>query len=227
MQPRRSLRPCLKVQGNDQASLSPTSPSPFPFASCSTVYSPRVHFPPTPSLASTHLTHSPNQYDRAPIVVTPNACALPERNERTYYSHGPDRDRHSKPRVKGSYFHPHAYEATEREPVDVPPPSFHPPPLVPDISSESDESDTPMTTPPDPQLLPPLPFHLPNTAHPPLGGMGGAMEDAKRSFLPHPPSPTMEKDKRKRSPSRSRGQLRQARRSEFAAPELDGCLGGF
>ncbi|TFY64631.1 hypothetical protein EVG20_g5877 [Dentipellis fragilis] len=104
---------------------------------------------------------------------------------------------------------------------------FHPPPLVPDISSESDESDTPVTTPPDPQLLPPLPFHLPNTAHSPLGGMGIAMEDAKRSFLPHPPSPTMEKDKRKRSPSRSRGQLRQARRSEFAAPELDGCLGGF
>lgn len=226
MQSRRSLRPCLKVYGSDQESPAPTSPSPFPFASCSSVLSPRVHFPPSPALASTHFTHSSNQYDRAPIAVSPNVCALPPRNERTYYS--PESTHPSQSRVKGSYFHPRAYEACEREPTDAPAPSFHPPPLVPDVSSsESDESDTPVTTPPDPQLLPPLPFHLPSTAHPPIREF---MEDAKRSFLPHAHAPAQgaDKEKRRRSPSRARaGHLRTSRRSEFAAPELDGCLGGF
>ncbi|THH09211.1 hypothetical protein EW146_g8746 [Bondarzewia mesenterica] len=232
----RSLRPCLKL-GADQLSSS-MGPSPFPFASCSTVQSPRVHFPPSPSLTSTHLTHSSKQYDRAPIVVAPNVCALPNRNERTYMPPSEPK-RPAKPRashyshaqaVKGSYFHPRAFEACEREPSNVPVPAFDsPPPLVPDISSsESDESDTFLMTPPNPQLLPPMPFQLTNMSHAP---MVYPREDrgSPMLFLPHPPSPKQERQRereRKRSPSRTRGQ-RHVKRSEFAAPELDGCLGGF
>ncbi|PAV22574.1 hypothetical protein PNOK_0253100 [Pyrrhoderma noxium] len=40
---------------------------------------PQVHFPPPTSLTQTHYTHSGTHYDRAPIVVLPNDCALPER----------------------------------------------------------------------------------------------------------------------------------------------------
>jgi len=57
--------------------------NPLPFSSCSTILdSPHVHFPPTPTLTSTEITHSPFTYDRAPIVVAPNLCALPERGGR-------------------------------------------------------------------------------------------------------------------------------------------------
>ena len=47
---------------------------------------PQVHFPPPTSLTQTHYTHSGTHYDRAPIVVLPNDCALPERGcpGRTY-----------------------------------------------------------------------------------------------------------------------------------------------
>lgn len=77
------LRPALKahldLNGLDSCS------APFPFASSTRVLdSPRVHFPPTPTMTSIALTHSPHAYDRAPIQVTPNSCALPERGARTY-----------------------------------------------------------------------------------------------------------------------------------------------
>ena len=77
------LRPALKAQ-LDLAGLDSGS-APFPFASSTRVLdSPRVHFPPTPTLTSIALTHSPHAYDRAPIQVTPNSCAMPERGARTY-----------------------------------------------------------------------------------------------------------------------------------------------
>ncbi|KAI0281087.1 hypothetical protein BC826DRAFT_1072213 [Russula brevipes] len=75
-----TLRPYLK-HSSDLDSPAPTN-SPLPFALCSSAL--RVHFPPTPGLCQTHLTHSSAIYDRHPIVVSPNACVLPERNERTY-----------------------------------------------------------------------------------------------------------------------------------------------
>lgn len=40
-----------------------------------------VHFA---TLTSTFLVHSSAAYDRSPIVVAPNLCALPERGGRTY-----------------------------------------------------------------------------------------------------------------------------------------------
>ncbi|KAK0465978.1 uncharacterized protein EV420DRAFT_1474795 [Desarmillaria tabescens] len=66
----------------------PLSPNPFPFAGSATVAvspslrSPHVHFPPSASLTSTFVTHSPNSYDRAAIIVSPNCLELPDRGDR-------------------------------------------------------------------------------------------------------------------------------------------------
>jgi hypothetical protein len=94
------------------------------------------------------------------------------------------------------------------------------PSLVPDLSSsESDEYDVSST--------PPNPMHFPSTGHPPISihmdGTGDAV--AALSFLPH--ANEREKPRRDRTHSKSPGSSRSMRKSEFAAPELDGCLGGF
>lgn len=76
--------------------------NPLPFSSCSTILdSPHVHFPPTPTLTSTEITHSPFTYDRAPIVVAPNLCALPERGGRNIIGGNINQG-------GLGYFHPHA-----------------------------------------------------------------------------------------------------------------------
>ena len=80
-----SLRPALKAHLDLSGLQDNNGSAPFPFASSSRVLdSPRVHFPPTPTLTSIALTHSPHAYDRAPIQVAPNSCAMPERGARTY-----------------------------------------------------------------------------------------------------------------------------------------------
>jgi len=93
-------RPILK--GLPSASVSSeTVSNPFPFSSCPNIFdSPHVHFPPTPTLTSTAITHSPFMYDRAPIVVTPNTCALPERGGRKFVGSNSNQGL--------GYFHPHA-----------------------------------------------------------------------------------------------------------------------
>ena len=94
-------RPILKGLPSSFVS-SETAPNPFPFSSCPNIVdSPHVHFPPTPTLTSTEITHSSYIYDRAPIVVTPNICALPERGGRKFTGSN------SNQRGLG-YFHPHA-----------------------------------------------------------------------------------------------------------------------
>ena len=47
---------------------------------------PKVHFPPPPELTCTFSAYSSTTYDRSPIIVSPNAYALPERGSpgRTY-----------------------------------------------------------------------------------------------------------------------------------------------
>ena len=124
--------------------------NPLPFAARRAIFSPHVHFPPTPGLAETHPAHSPHTYDRHPIAVSPNACILPERNGRQLYTPAPEfeierpqrgRSQERKPKqtsVKGSYFHPRAFEACEPEPLDGSA-SPHLPPLVRDAGSPSDE----------------------------------------------------------------------------------------
>ncbi|KAF8167183.1 hypothetical protein B0H34DRAFT_3957 [Crassisporium funariophilum] len=136
------------------------SSSPLPFATCpSMLDSPHVHFPPTPTLTSTEITHSPFIYDRAPIIVTPNTCALPRRGDRKLFGGG-NSPCLSPNAAKGGYFHPRAFEADKREPEslllstdsgtcsrrrkatrDHQHDIYHaliPPPLVFDHSSESD-----------------------------------------------------------------------------------------
>ncbi|KAF9225183.1 hypothetical protein BS17DRAFT_677872, partial [Gyrodon lividus] len=127
-------------------------PEPFPFAACSSVLrSPHVHFPPTPTLTSTFTTHSASAYDRTPVVVPPNNCALPGRHERefietAYSCYYPDPYRADG--LKGSYFHPRAFEVCSIESSGYPPPPSATPALILhtpyDVSSESDESDGPI-----------------------------------------------------------------------------------
>ncbi|CAE6450626.1 unnamed protein product [Rhizoctonia solani] len=93
-----------------------------------------VHFPTAKrELVKTRVTHSPSSYDRSPIVVMPNSCALPARGcpGRTYDAS-----------VDGRAMHP----ARRRSPTPCPP-------LVPDEGS-SDDSDG-LTSPP-PERTPPM-----------------------------------------------------------------------
>jgi len=132
----------------------------LPFTSSSHIDSPHVHFPPTPMMTKVLITHSRFSYDRKPIEVLPNTCALPERGERkvTSVATGSTMDSMS---VKGESFHPRAYKNESTLSASTPD-SFRPsspiranhaqssrcarerdghldvPPLVFDISSESD-----------------------------------------------------------------------------------------
>lgn len=222
-------RPCLKLRNSEA--------EPLPFTSSPGVLlSPHVHFPPTPSLSSTHATHSPRTYDRAPIAISPNTCALPERGGRAYTTVS---ESWSQSQTKGSYFHPKAYEACEPEPIKVnaPAPSLCPPPLIPDLSSESDESDGAANTPPYSGMLSPIPPHLAqHTQFSPTSRSRSKdmLLDNQLSFLPHPPSPVKSKDgeRKRRSPSRPRlaraSYNRDVKNNDaFEQPSLDGCLGGF
>lgn len=112
------------------------SPRPILKRSCSAERGPSpqnaVHFPPSPSLTRTFSVHSAASYDRSPIVVDANTCALPERGcpGRTYGLDDTPHLRQKAPPSRG-HAHPRAWLST------MPPP----PPLMLDLSSESDESD--------------------------------------------------------------------------------------
>jgi len=195
----------------------------------SSMRSARVHFPPSPRLSTFQFTHSPQLYDRSPLVVQPNACALPGRGERVYLAEDYDntaqddiicdsiplRDGHSPPE--------YLREAPTYPPsLDCSSSSAHP---------ESDESDGPLSTPPDPTNLSATPLIV---THPP--DILGPSLSRRRSdsdvlaFLPHPPC--SEKPKRpKRSLKRTHSdrQLFGCTFSEdrFSTPAFEGCLGGF
>ncbi|KAI0948194.1 hypothetical protein AcW1_009774 [Taiwanofungus camphoratus] len=210
------------------------------------VLQPLVRFPPHASLTRTFSAHSPAQYDRSPIVVQPNRCALPERGSRTYTldDAGDDNDNDSEcPRMRlrasgsrrprsppgaGRHLHPRAALATDGLPLcfeddraddddEDPTPQatplahHHPlPPLVPDLSSESDESDGFASPPGEPALHPhPRAWRDAPGAYTRTGlsmsmpmprckGDVSALDAAQPapprgdalSFLPHPHSPT-------------------------------------
>ena len=116
-----SPRPILKLPPSP--SLTATSPLPFPSSRLPLFDSPRVHFPPTPTMTQMEITHSSFTYDRKPIVVLPNACALPERGDRSVDSSECDLEvwapsRRKKKAAKGGYLHPRAFEVVEYEPVE-------------------------------------------------------------------------------------------------------------
>ncbi|KAJ8074766.1 hypothetical protein PM082_019091 [Marasmius tenuissimus] len=130
----------------------------------SAAFSHGVHFPASPSsLACTFDAYSPSTYDRSPIVVSPNACALPERGcpGRTYTIDEPScstRNAFSTMAVtpRGGTVHPRAFQSMSNYSCYSPdsqvaysnPSSSSIPPLVPDLSSESEESDGFISPPP-------------------------------------------------------------------------------
>lgn len=214
---------------------SSLAPPALPFATCSTadiLPSPHVHFPPTPRLTETAHTHSSGAYDRAPIEICENTCALPERGGRTY-SPSPMISRRSATPVN-SYFHPRAREACTVS---------QPPPLVSDYgSSESEDSEDTlgrgMLTPPDPRQPLPISIHFSGSI-PPVDDEEHPSPSRKDidkalAFLPHPPSPRRSSNSPERmvkSPPSERARARKPsatrRSAAFSTPELDPCLGGF
>ncbi|KAF7791093.1 hypothetical protein EIP86_002054 [Pleurotus ostreatoroseus] len=126
----------------------------LPFATCSALRSPHVHFPPTPALvAATHPVYSPRTYDRRPILQSPSTGVVSNATE--FEVERPERGRpREKPRdsdVIGSYFHPRAFEACEPEDVLDSDPFLTPPLLIRDESPVS-PSEEEVITPPDPHL---------------------------------------------------------------------------
>lgn len=196
------------------------SSNPLPFTSCTSrvFYSPHVHFPSTPGLTFIGATHSPGTYDRAPIAVLPNSCAMPKRGGRVYRSPSEERRR------VDNYFDPRAFEACELE-VEQPVPLLHP-----DLSSETDEWSEECISPKSASPEPHVAVRMAGTPYPtPIPSTHTQAEFAHAlSFLPHPPGP----EKRGRSPRRQsleRPRLRSLKSDTFKADgaKSGGCLGGF
>ncbi|KAL7285043.1 hypothetical protein ACG7TL_000134 [Trametes sanguinea] len=222
---------------------SPFRTPTLPFSNCGPLFSPHVHFPPTPRIAATYPADSPTTYDRAPIAVSPNICALPRRGERTIQPTPADfdgerrgRSRHrargcggSGENIKGSYFHPRAYEACKPEPLNVPTAAFDlpsTPPLVQDLSP-SDESDETVTTPPDPKLSASIPRSIP----PHFEGFPSLRrpETVDKADFGSPLPVNRSAPRRKvRRPNLKRAETQLPRQTPSFSPDLDeGCLGGF
>ncbi|KAF9025413.1 hypothetical protein BDZ89DRAFT_1161736 [Hymenopellis radicata] len=176
--------------------------------------SPHVHFPPTPSLQSITFTHSPNTYDRAPIVVSPNSCALPDRDERVYNIPSPPYPA-STSGTKGSYFHPRAFEACQPEQA-----SDGVPELTFSSSSESSDDSDGYGSP-----VAPSPVSLSSGFAPIPRTQSQEKLQHALSFLPYGnPRGKSAGDSPKKSC------LKRASRNAFCSfnePGLDGCLGGF
>ncbi|KAG6919093.1 hypothetical protein DXG01_009346 [Tephrocybe rancida] len=135
-------RPILKTRPSPLSECFPSPAGALPFRF---PISPHVHFPPTPTLTDTQVTHSPFVYDRAPIVVSPNICKLPKRGGRDYSAYTPPMGTSS----RGGYFDFRSPSVCDDDEHDT---DEHPPPLVHDhsSSSESDESDACIASPVQP-----------------------------------------------------------------------------
>ncbi|EIW76798.1 hypothetical protein CONPUDRAFT_168552 [Coniophora puteana RWD-64-598 SS2] len=229
----------------------------YPSSHCSPDRFHGVHFPPSPVLAKTHLVHSPSTYDRSPIVVGENDCALPERGcpGRTYNlddSSSSGSSAESARRLlhrSSDHCHPRAalvsqtsqnqhhrrtsspmartYTGTE---LDYRSHQNHSiphtmPSLIPDVSSESDESDGFTSPPPDslnvtlasgPSIPRPRVARASNTGFPnmtPCDDGSNLYASSNPSFLPHPPSSD---DKPKRRKHRDQDGKPSSRRSGAA-----------
>jgi len=227
-----STRPILKRQPEIESCQEPSNP--FPFAESSTVlFSPHVHFPPTPTLTSIETTHSSLSYNREPIDIAPNPCALPERGCRVLTANTESAREMKAKVIHGQYFPFCPPRDLEPEPEPLPPAAMDVPALVHDSylsSSESDDFDDLIYH--DPKHIPPISLHFSRHAlrNPIPRTHSQEQIDNALSFLPYPPSP--EKSKRRRSASRpravdSRSALRTAPSAFATSPVDGGCLGGF
>ena len=160
--PPLSLRPALPsypllLLNSSSIMFSTPNPSPTPTPrpilkrNCSSLDRERkqavVHFPPSPIISKTFVAHSPSTYDRSPIVVVPNTCALPERGcpGRTYTL---DRNGHRRNEFGGLRILFNEDPAERRLP----------PPLIQDTSSSSSSDESC-------DGLAPLPSHIPDSKH--------------------------------------------------------------
>lgn len=212
LSPSKSPRPILK---HASTSLGPS------------MRSARVHFPPSPRLSTFQFTHSPQFYDRSPLVVQPNVCALPGRGERVYLAEDYDSSTQddiicdSIP-LRNGYLPPH-------HPCEAP--SYpHPFGYSSSSNTESDESDSSLSTPPD--LTNPSATLLIMT-HP--SDLLGPSLSRRRSdsdvlgFLPHPPASARPKRSKrsKRIPNDKHSLHCTFSEDSFSNSALEGCLGGF
>lgn len=131
-----SPRPILK-RTSASADRAPNSSNPHPHHA--------VHFPAT-SCPTTHTypVYSSTAYDRSPIVVSQNTCALPARGcpGRTYTIDERESATLRRQQFGGREPHPRAFASSRADAGRHSTSSYSlPPPLVPDLSSESDESD--------------------------------------------------------------------------------------
>ncbi|OAX40703.1 hypothetical protein K503DRAFT_768363 [Rhizopogon vinicolor AM-OR11-026] len=205
-----------------------------------------VHFPPSPSLTRTYTAHPSSAYDRSPIVVAPNTCALPERGcpGRTYTLDGEPPVRSPPPSKRsqhGIHIHPRAvfnnqspvspsrlngidegFQRVHRRPSPVQPP------LTPDLSSESDESDgfnaslKPAPSIPWSHALGDPSVYLMTPPYDHYGYPNNSTNvHSTLSFLPYPPSPDgTHKVRRLRQRDRSRSRERE-RGSKYGAYAVD------
>ncbi|KAI0746074.1 hypothetical protein C8Q76DRAFT_604608 [Earliella scabrosa] len=199
-------RPCLKRSTHPSPLSPPPQDEPSTLLAIDpSILSPLVRFPPQTAL--THTLGNAIPYDRSPIVVLPNRCALPERGcpGRTY---APDESsssfirrskRTSLSPTGGKHLHPRAVPDHDSRQDDDPTPrqsprvDYHPlPPLVPDLSSSesSEESDGIASPPPE---LYATSYHGKMSLEQSLMNLTLAGTNAPStsalSFLPHPPSP--------------------------------------
>jgi len=123
-----------------------------------------VRFPSSPKISTVYLTHCPASYDRRPIVVLPNSCALPDRGCREYEgtSSSPQTSpaTTSPPQSWGNHVHPSIFgrmcagsasssdEDSDRRHSSEDFDAFGPPPLTHDDGS-SEESDGIASPPPE------------------------------------------------------------------------------
>lgn len=191
---------------------------------------PFVHFPPSPVLTSTYVVDPPRLYDRTPIVVSQNECALPSRGcpGRTYTQTSKQGGNHAHPNSK---YPTSAYSGMDGFFLS---PS-HPPGLIPDEGS-SEDSDGLVSPPPEP-------YHYPRTTSPychssctpeyhsslchaafAAAAVGNEQQQHPSMFLPHPPSPRS--SKQSSPPSARRTRPRPAAAS-FGSSWDSPCLGGF
>lgn len=259
----RRPHPILKLKRDSSPFRAPALP--FAAARPAALLSPHVHFPPTPGIAATYPAYSPTTYDRKPIVVSPNACQLPRRGARKLHSPPPEPDPPCEPRglgpescergrdrgarrrgraedgdaIKGSYFHPRAYEACVPEPPLSPPPGGRVPALVQDLSPSDESDESVVVTPPGGTAVlgPPtrIPLRLADASKAPRRTPAPACSPSE----PEPNSRANRDELRARRPELGRADRERKMRprggragscswsSELARDLDESCLGGF
>lgn len=185
-----------------------------------------VRFPSSPKLSTVHLTHCAKSYDRSPIIVGPNTCALPERGCRSYAPQG-----------QGNHLHPSAFNRDGSQFYDGSP---FPPPLTHDDGS-SEDSDGIASPPPEVdqhhaqsayhRQYVPSQAHLYSEplSHPPISRPAPSFDDAPSeyslSFLPHA-SPMVSCGRKKPRSYYHRIPSMEVPTSSWQSDEAS-CLGGF